>query len=126
TFLAHGHSDMYGQGRFTRAAFLREESEGAHKGSSKIRMRACANARMRECTHECMRGMLLRGLLFRQAFSCNGLLVYTFGDTVKRHYLFDGETFHIPSFLVVTPCALHNGLDIAACSPHRISSTDET
>ena len=33
---------------------------------------------------------------------------------------------HIPSLLVVTPCALHKGLDIAVCSPHRVSSTDET
>jgi hypothetical protein len=36
------------------------------------------------------------------------------------------KKWHIPSLLVVTPCALHNGLDIAVCSPHRVSSTDET
>jgi cyclohexanone monooxygenase len=33
---------------------------------------------------------------------------------------------HIPSNLVVTPCALHNCLDIATCDPHRVSSADET
>src|SRR5215471_629129 len=51
---------------------------------------------MRECTHECMRGILLRGLLFRQAFSCKGILVYAFGDPVKPHYLFDGDRFQAP------------------------------
>src|SRR5215471_19177043 len=43
-----------------------------------------------------MRGMLLRGLLFRQAFSCEGILVCAFGGTVKPRYLFDGERFQAP------------------------------
>jgi len=34
--------------------------------------------------------------------------------------------FHIPSFLVVTSCFLHDGLEISMRYPHRVSSTPET
>jgi retron-type reverse transcriptase len=36
------------------------------------------------------------------------------------------SNFHIPSLLVVMPCALHTTLEIAKCFPHRVSTTYET
>jgi TnpA family transposase len=36
------------------------------------------------------------------------------------------ENIHIPSLLVVTPCAFHDGLEIATRYPHGVSSASET
>jgi hypothetical protein len=46
-------------------------------------------------------------------------------DAQTRPPLISG-LFHIPSLLVVTPCAFHDGLESATRDPHGVSSASAT